>query len=180
MRLVGFAGASEVDWRQMLPRRFQLAATALFLLLSLLPAAGFAIRPPSRDGREGTVSGLSAPQDQEGTTSRILNKIEQAIQSGDVRALSGYFSSRVYIDLPSGEKGYYGSEQAYYILKGFLQAYAPVSFSFSSSSPRGDSPYGMGTYAYIKAGQRGRLQVFVSLRETNRQWKINQLTVAQR
>jgi hypothetical protein len=65
-------------------------------------------------------------------------------------------------------------------MKGFFQSYSPVSFTFSSSSQHGESPYGMGTLAYVKVGQRGKLQVFVSLRQANRQWKINQITIAQR
>jgi hypothetical protein len=111
---------------------------------------------------------------------KTLASIENAIHTGDVRILSGYFSSRMYMNLPTGEKGYYSSEQAFYILKNFFQAYTPVSFAFSSSSPRSDNPYGVGTLSFVKVGQRGKLQVFVSLREVNKQWKINQITIAQR
>lgn len=178
MRPVGFAGASEVDWRQMFRRRLHLAATAI--VVTLVCIAGLPFCPANAGRHDVSPASWISTQDAEPEAEEILETIEKAIQSGDVRSLSGHFSSRVYLNLPTGEKGYYSSEQSFFIMKRFFQSYAPVSFTFSSSSPDGDSPYGMGTLSYVKVGQRGKMQVFVSLRHVNRQWKISQITVAQR
>jgi hypothetical protein len=180
MHRFDFAGASEVHWRHMSRRRIHLFCLALALPLVLCSVTRAALS--SGPDCDLPTAARAVEDIQEGTSDaeRVLSGIEKALHTGDVRGLSGYFPSRMYLNLPTGEKGYYSAEQSYYILKGFFQTYAPVSFAFSSSSARGDSPYGMGTLMYVKVGQRGRLQVFVSLRQGNRQWKLNQITVAQR
>jgi hypothetical protein len=179
MRLFDFAGASGVDWLQMSRHRLHLALIAIALIAGSWRDA-HALAPPGEIGyRHATGLIGSEIQDSE-AAEKTLEKIERAMQTADIRSLSGYFSSRVYLNLPSGEKGYYSAEQTFFIIKGFFQSYSPVSFAFSNSRAQGDCPYGMGTLAYIKVGQRGKLQVFVSLRDVNHQWKINQITIAQR
>jgi hypothetical protein len=145
--------------------------------------------PRAADSRPAAkVSGAAASARAEcrapdGDTKRaaaILKDVEAALSRGDAQGIAKYFARKVYLNLFSGENGYYSSEQSFFILKNFLQLHRPVSFSFSTSAANADSPYGVGTLAYSRRGQRGSLQVFVSLTAADRDWKINQFTAVAR
>src|SRR5690606_30903453 len=45
----------------------------------------------------------------------VFNQIENAISSGNVSLLSNYLSSQTYLSLSNGIRGYYSSNQAFYI-----------------------------------------------------------------
>src|ERR1035437_542723 len=60
----------------------------------------------------------------------ILTEIENDIAKGNVAALSKNLSPLTYFSLSNGIRGYYSSNQAYYILEDYFKIYQVVSFKF--------------------------------------------------
>jgi len=149
--------------------------TAVALLI-VVPAGAATLDTDRVADPVSCVSALQQPDD----AKTALRKIARSISKSDIGGLRNYFLSKVFLNLPTGEHGYFSSEQAYYILKNFFSSYSPLSFTFSSSNVNPRNAYGVGPYRYVRRGQRGSVQVFVSLVEVKNDWKINQLTIARR
>lgn len=109
-----------------------------------------------------------------------LTAIAEALAHGDTKGLQRYFSGKVFLTLPTGENGYYSGEQSFFILRNFLSVHTPFAFEFTTTNVSSESVYGVGALKYTKRGQRGTAQVFVSLAASDRGWRINQITIAQR
>ena len=104
-------------------------------------------------------------------------KIESAISTGNVSALSSYFSSRTYFSLSNGVSGYFSTNQAYYILEDYFKIYHVISFRFNNIQTAEDKPYGIGVYNFEFKGKRDNSKVYVSLKSENDNWKITQITI---
>lgn len=63
------------------------------------------------------------------------------LSNGSTNNISRYFSSQVYISLKSGERGYYSSNQAYYLIDNFFRIYSPINFQTTSRMMEGSMPY---------------------------------------
>ncbi|HSP86664.1 MAG TPA: DUF4783 domain-containing protein [Ignavibacteriaceae bacterium] len=107
----------------------------------------------------------------------IFNNIESAISSGNVSALSGYLASQTYLSLSNGIRGYYSSNQAYYVLEDFFNIYNVTSFRFDNLNSKDDTPYATGVYNYDYKGKRNSSQVYISLNKMGKSWKITQITI---
>jgi hypothetical protein len=106
----------------------------------------------------------------------ILNEIENNIAKGNVAALSKNLSPLTYFSLSNGIRGYYSSNQAYYILEDYFKIYQVVSFRFHSLQAEDGNPYATGIYYYQYKGKRETAQVYISLKNTGKSWKIIQIT----
>lgn len=108
---------------------------------------------------------------------KVFQEIEEAIASGNVRALSGFLGSQTYFSLASGSSGYYSSNQAFYILENFFSVYQVRAFRFNNLQSGDSSPYATGVYTYELKGKRENAQVYVSLKLIGKNWKITQITI---
>jgi hypothetical protein len=106
----------------------------------------------------------------------ILSEIENNIGKGNVAALSKNLSPLTYFSLSNGIRGYYSSNQAYYILEDYFKIYQVVSFRFHSLQAEDGNPYATGIYYYQYKGKRESAQVYISLKNTGKSWKIIQIT----
>ncbi len=106
-----------------------------------------------------------------------FNKIEKGISSGKVSELSAYFSSQMYLNLSNGISGYYSSNQAYYILEDFFDTYHVTEFKFDNIQNEESSLYATGSYHFLFKGKRDVAQVYVSVRQAGKKWKITQINI---
>jgi Domain of unknown function (DUF4783) len=106
----------------------------------------------------------------------ILSDIEDGIAKGNITALFKNLSPQTYFSLTNGIRGYYSSNQAYYILEDFFKIYHVVSFRFLSIQSEEVNPYATGVYSYEFKGKRETAQVYMSLKNTGKSWKIIQIT----
>jgi hypothetical protein len=111
---------------------------------------------------------------------QALAAIGGALSTGEARTMLRFFHSKVFLTLLSGENGYYSAEQSYFILRNFFAAHNSAGFSWTGTNLSDQSAWGVGTLRYLKRGQRGNAQVFVSLTRGDQGWRINQLTIAKR
>lgn len=107
----------------------------------------------------------------------VLNNIESAISQGNVSVLSSYLGSQTYLSLSNGIRGYYSSNQAYYVLEDFFKIYKVTSFRFDNLNTSEDIPYATGIYNYDYKGKRNSSQVYISLKRIGNSWKITQITI---
>jgi hypothetical protein len=106
----------------------------------------------------------------------VLLDIENSIAKGNINALFKNLSPLTYFSLSNGIRGYYSSNQAYYILEDFFKIYQVISFRFHSLQSEDGNPYATGIYFYQYKGKRESSQVYVSLKNTGKSWKITQIT----
>jgi hypothetical protein len=106
----------------------------------------------------------------------VLTEIEKGIAKGNVPAIFSHLSPQTYFSLTNGIRGYYSSNQAYYILEDFFKVYHVISFRFHSIQSEEGNPYATGIYSYEFKGKRESAQVYISLKNTGKSWKIIQIT----
>ena len=107
----------------------------------------------------------------------IFTRIESAISHGDVGILSSYFCPQTYLSLSNGIRGYYSSNQAYYVLEDFFTIYDVTSFRFDNLNTNENIPYATGIYNYEFRGKRNGTQAYISLKKFGNSWKITQITI---
>ena len=110
-------------------------------------------------------------------TQLIFNRIESAIAQGDVTLLSSYLGSQTYLSLSNGIRGYYSSNQTYYVLEDFFRIYSVTSFNFDNLNVDENIPYATGIYNYEFKGKRNSVQAYVSLKKIGNRLKITQITI---
>ena len=115
-------------------------------------------------------------KNQKSTAQIVFDEIQHGISEGNVAAISGYFSAQTYLSLSNGVSGYYSSNQAYYVLEDYFKVYQITSFRFQNIKNDESSPYATGIYNYEFKGKRDNARVYISLKKTNNQWKISQIT----
>jgi hypothetical protein len=106
----------------------------------------------------------------------VLTEIENGIAKGNISAIFKHLSPQTYFSLSNGIRGYYSSNQAYYILEDFFKIYHVISFRFHSIQSDEENPYATGICLYEYKGKRETAQVYVSLKNTGKSWKIIQIT----
>ena len=106
----------------------------------------------------------------------ILTEIERGISKGNVDELSRNLSPQTYFSLSNGTRGYYSSNQAYYILEDFFKMYQVVTFRFQTVQADEGNPYATGIYVYEFKGKRVSAKVYISLKNIGKSWKITQIT----
>jgi hypothetical protein len=107
----------------------------------------------------------------------VFNNIESAVSQGNVSVLSGYLGSQTYLSLSNGIRGYYSSNQAYYVLEDFFKIYNVTSFRFDNLNSAESTPYATGVYNYDYKGKRNSSQAYISLKRIGNSWKITQITI---
>lgn len=120
---------------------------------------------------------LQLSQQVETTSKTIFAAVEKGIDEGDVDAFSSYFGNRVYMNLPSGESGYFSANQAYYILKNYIGNRKPLGFSFTTLGEADQIPYATGRAAFRFKGNKEFTQVYVALVKANGKWIIDKINL---
>ncbi len=107
----------------------------------------------------------------------IITKLEQNISEGNTSGIIEYLSPQTYFSLPDGTKGYFRSNQAYYILEDFFKVNKVISFMFKNINAESDFPYAIGLYYYESKGKRKAYRIFISLKKSHSNWQIVQLSI---
>lgn len=103
--------------------------------------------------------------------SAVSGDIEDCIKRSDARALSGYFSKRVDLELP-GNEGIYSKTQAEVILDSFFGKCKPAEFQVKHHGSSGEgASYTIGKYTC----QGKSYRVYYLLKRTGERYLINQL-----
>jgi len=107
----------------------------------------------------------------------VFENIISGIEAGSVSTIANYFGKQIYISLNSGERGYYSSNQAYYVLQNYFSIYRPIDFRVSTRLTNSLTPYCAGKLIYSFKGVKETVQVYIGLSWTNDNWEINQITI---
>jgi hypothetical protein len=105
----------------------------------------------------------------------IFTAVESGIDDGIVENFSGYFGKQVYVSVTGEESGYYSTNQAYYILKNFMNARKPLGFTFTTFGMTDKIPFATGRAAFRFKGNREYFQVYVSLCRVENNWVIDKV-----
>lgn len=106
----------------------------------------------------------------------IFKKIEEGFNQNDIKMFDELFGKQIYLSLFNGVSGYYTSNQAFYVLKDFMNITRPEKFSFSKIHD-GESPYATGEFNFTSAGKRGKAKIYISLSAWGQAWRISQITI---
>ncbi len=107
----------------------------------------------------------------------IFDEIEKGISSGKIETFSRFFNPQIYLSLSNGVNGYYSSNQAFYVLAEYFKTHQIVSFKFDDIQEEDSGMYATGSYNFLVKGKRDFAQVYISLKHSNKKWKINQITI---
>jgi hypothetical protein len=105
----------------------------------------------------------------------IFAAVESGIDDGIVEKFSGYFGKQVYVSITGEESGYYSTNQAYYILKNFMNARKPLGFTFTTYGMTDKIPFATGRAAFRSKGNREYIQIYVSLCQVDNNWVIDKV-----
>jgi hypothetical protein len=144
-----------------------------FYLISFILIIGLSVCIIHAQNKEIPRSGNNRQGNSAGS---ILTEIEGGIAKGNIGAIFKHLSPQTYFSLTNGIRGYFSSNQAYYILVDFFKVYPALSFKFHSIQTENGNPYATGIYLYEFKGKRESAQVFISLKNAGKSWKIIQIT----
>lgn len=149
-------------------------------MLSVVMIGATASAQVGRNLRESPVG--SAPQNRmerqtqpiQGEYFALFQSVEMGLQAGNAGMVSRHFSPQVYISVPNGERGYYSSSQAHYILQQYLGGRPIQSLRLQPGGTSEPTPFASGQ-GRLEA--RGTVQVYVALTKIGNQWMVSQLTI---
>jgi len=106
-----------------------------------------------------------------------FENIINGFNEGSVSKISRYFSQQVYVSLRSGERGYYSSNQAFYLLDNFFRINEPINFQTTSRMIESSTPYLAGKLFCRFKGVIEVYQLYLSLNWNGYRWEINQISI---
>lgn len=106
-----------------------------------------------------------------------LDEIGRGLSSGNISSVYNLFSSQIYLSLSNGVSGYYSSNQAYYVIQEFLKTHQVISLNINDIQEDEENVYATGSYNSLVKGKRESSQIYVSLKRSNKRWKITQITI---
>ncbi len=119
----------------------------------------------------------SSPKVQDPEVERTFRAVQEAIATGSIALLRGYFGEQVSLNLQRIESGVYSGNQATSILGTYFEPRQPVSFAFSRMSDSVPNPYATGRLTFLHRGNRESVQVYVSLSRRGSTWVVSELNV---
>jgi hypothetical protein len=119
----------------------------------------------------------SSPSVQDPEVQRMFRAIQDAIASGSIAVLRGYFGEQVSLNLQRIESGVYSGNQAASILGTYFEPRQTVSFFFSRTSDAVANPYATGRLTLVHKGDRESVQVYVSLSRRGSTWIVSEFNV---
>ena len=106
-----------------------------------------------------------------------FGEIEARIAKGDIQSLLVYLGSQVYMDMSSGDHGYFSSNQSLSLLESYFSQHKPVSFKFVTVNQRAPSPFATGKLEFISKGSKESAHIYIALTRRDTAWKMTQFTV---
>lgn len=119
----------------------------------------------------------SSPSVQDPDVQRTFRAVQEAIGSGSIAVLRGYFGEQVSLNLQRIESGVYSANQAASILGTYFEPRQPLSFTLSRMSDSVPNPYATGRLTFLHKGNRESVQVYVSLSRRGSTWVVSELNV---
>ncbi len=154
--------------------------TPFILLVLFVPAISMSQVQPNRQDRTLPTlldKGSHLTVTQEDRVRTLFQSIEAGITAGDVARFSRSFDRQIFVNITSGENGYFSSGQAASLLQHFLGTRKVVSFAFSRINDRGPTPYATGRLVSIYRGTLESAQVYVSCSWQPSGWVIGQFNI---
>jgi hypothetical protein len=108
---------------------------------------------------------------------RTFRAVQEAIATGAIAVLRGYFGEQVSLNLQRIESGVYSGNQAASILGTYFEPRQRVSFSFTRMSDSVPNPYATGRLTFLHKGNRESVQVYVSLSRRGSTWVVCEFNV---
>ncbi len=137
------------------------------------------VKTDSRDRLYPTLldkgSSLSGAQTQK--IQELFKTIESGLLEGDIAKFSRHFDKQIFVNISSGEGGYFSSEQAASLLQHYMSTRKVISFKFSRFSDKGLTPYATGRLVSIFRGIQESAQIYVSCSQQSKEWVIGQFNI---
>jgi Domain of unknown function (DUF4783) len=152
------------------------------LIIFVFFSAAISMSQVQPEGRDRLLPTL-LDKDSHGTNAQasdarvLFHMIENGIKAGDVARFSHNFDRQIFVNITSGENGYFSSGQATSLLQHFLGTRKVVSFTFSRVSDKGPTPYATGRLVSIYRGTLESSQVYVSCSWQSSGWVIGQFNI---
>ena len=108
---------------------------------------------------------------------RVFETVRTGLVSGQISSLSEHMGAQVYVNLREGESGYFGANQAYYLLENYLRTRKFSSLEFNTMGEDESTPYATGVAGFDHKGSQESAQVYVSLSEVGERWVISQIKI---
>jgi hypothetical protein len=108
---------------------------------------------------------------------KLFETVERGIAGSSLTEASRHFADQVFVNMSSGESGYFSVNQSISILQRYLSSRTSLSFEFSRFSDTGSTPYATGRLSFVSRGRKESAQVYVSLRFQNSRWVVSQFNV---
>ncbi len=108
---------------------------------------------------------------------RLFRVIEQGISGASLASAAPHFAPQVFVNMSSGESGYFSANQTVSILQRYFSGRSSLSFEFSRYSETGSTPYATGRLLFTMKGRRESAQVYISLRFSESRWVISQFNI---
>lgn len=108
---------------------------------------------------------------------KTFKDIMYGFQNKNVNFISPYFDSQVYLNIVSGENGYYSSNQAELLLANFMEFYTVDTLKFVKSNKYNSYAYANGIYTYFIGTRRFDLKMTISLKYNYTKWIVDQIKI---
>jgi hypothetical protein len=153
------------------------AVILLFCFGSVL--AQSQVRTDSRDRLYPTLldKGSHPTEAQSQKIQELFKSVETGILEGDIAKFSHHFDKQIFVNISSGESGYFSSEQAASLLQHSITTRKVVSFKFSRLNDKGLTPYATGRLVSIYRGIQESAQIYVSCSLESKEWVIGQFNI---
>jgi len=137
------------------------------------------VRTYSKDQLYPTLldKGSRPPDEQSEKIQELFKAVETGILQGDIAKFSRYFDKQIFVNISSGESGYFSSEQAASLLQHYIATRKIISFKFSRLNDRGLTPYATGRLVSVYRGIQESAQVYVSCSLEAKEWVIGQFNI---
>jgi hypothetical protein len=127
--------------------------------------------------KSGVVRQQQGRASQRADVRRLFETIERDIVRSSLTESSRHFAEQVFVNMSSGESGYFSANQTASILQRYLSSRTSLSFEFSRFSETGTTPYATGRLSFVSRGRKESAQVYVSLRFQDSRWVVSQFNV---
>ncbi|HMS65127.1 MAG TPA: DUF4783 domain-containing protein [Ignavibacteria bacterium] len=108
---------------------------------------------------------------------KTFKDIWYGFQNKNVNFITEYFKSQVYLNLISGENGYYSTNQAELLLINFMDFYTIDSIRYIKSNKYNSFAYANGIYTYITGSRKYDMRFTISLEYDGSKWLIDQIKI---
>ena len=103
--------------------------------------------------------------------------IAYGFSNQNINYINLYFSTQVYLNIISDEKGYYSANQAELILVDFMDYFGVFSVKYLRSHHKNSYAFAIGKCYYNRGSGKRELSISVALKYRNKKWIIDQINI---